>query len=60
MSDFSVQAIGHKKNDKLQKPKLPFGEFNSFYQRLKSGEPIIGNLLNKPVKTDNGTCAFNS
>lgn len=48
MGNDAISGIGKiDRNDKPAVNKIQFGNgFNNFMNRLRSGEPIIGNLLN--------------
>ena len=45
MDGMKIDAIGGK-DQKKKLPEIRFNNFNNFYTQLKSGKPIIGNLLN--------------
>ena len=42
----SVKGVGHDDDKRIKRPEIKFTEFNNLYTQLKSGKPIIGNMLN--------------
>lgn len=50
-----VDGVGRDDNRKIKRPEIKFNNFNNFYQQLKTGKPIIGNMLNGSVNQTNDT-----
>lgn len=45
MVGIRVDGIGYD-DKKIKRSEIRFNNFNNFYQQLKTGQPIIGNILN--------------
>lgn len=53
--NLKVDGFGHDDNRKIKRPEVKFNNFNNCYQQLKTGKPIIGNMLNGSVNQTNDT-----